>query len=141
MNRNEIGADTPLRLKRAAQIAFPDGGMTASGLRREAQRGRLVIQRIAGKDFTTLRHIEEMRKICRDEQKVRDCGCNQPESTATERSSSKRSGSSAMARSSAALDAARAKLSKLRDGSKTTSTPSQPNEPATVTRLPSPSRT
>jgi hypothetical protein len=30
------------------------GSMTASGLRREAARGRLQIERIAGKDFTTL---------------------------------------------------------------------------------------
>lgn len=57
--------DTPLRLARAAAIAFPGGGMTAKGLRREAQRGRLVIERIAGKDYTTLRDIAEMRKLCR----------------------------------------------------------------------------
>src|SRR5215469_12779468 len=90
---NEIVPDTPLRLKKAAEIAFPVGGMTASGLRQEAKRGRLVIERIANKDFTTLRHIEEMRKQCRDELKARDCGCNQPERTATERSSSKPCGS------------------------------------------------
>src|SRR5262249_9231413 len=63
----------------------------------------------------------EMRKQCRDELKARDCGCNQPEKIATEESSSKPSGSSATVRSSAALDAARAKLSKLRDGSGTIS--------------------
>src|SRR6516164_7905259 len=128
---NEIGPDTPLRLKKAAEIAFPAGGMTASGLRQEAKRGRLVIERIANKDFTTLRHIEEMREQCRNELKARDCGCNQPEKTATETSSSKPSGSSATVRSSAALDAARAKLSKLSDGSGTISTPSQPSASAT----------
>jgi hypothetical protein len=32
-----------LRLSMAAALAFPDGSMTASGLRREAARGRLVI--------------------------------------------------------------------------------------------------
>ena len=41
-----IGLDTPLRLDVAAKAAFPFGDMTASGLRREAQRGRLVIERI-----------------------------------------------------------------------------------------------
>jgi hypothetical protein len=39
-------------------LAFPDGSMSASGLRREAARGRLVIERIAGKDYTTLANIE-----------------------------------------------------------------------------------
>ena len=49
----DIGLDTPLRLDVAARVAFPGGGMTASGLRREAARGRLQIERIAGKDYTT----------------------------------------------------------------------------------------
>lgn len=56
---------TPLRLKIAAELAFPGGGMTASGLRREADRGHLVIERIAGKDYTTLQAIADMRKLCR----------------------------------------------------------------------------
>ena len=49
-----IGPNAPLRLKIAAALAYPDGSMTASGLRREAGRGRLVIERTAGKDYTTL---------------------------------------------------------------------------------------
>ena len=53
--REDIGHDQPLRLAVAAALAFPDGSMTASGLRRESTRGRLVIERIAGKDYTTLR--------------------------------------------------------------------------------------
>ena len=56
--------DTPLRLADAIEFAFPFGGMTVSGLRREASRGRLSIERIAGKDFVTLAAIEEMRKLC-----------------------------------------------------------------------------
>ena len=52
--REDIGHDQPLRLAVAAALAFPDGSMTASGLRRESTRGRLVIERIAGKDYTTL---------------------------------------------------------------------------------------
>lgn len=47
---DEIGPDTPLRLAVAASLAFPDGSMTASSLRREGARGRLVVERIAGKD-------------------------------------------------------------------------------------------
>ena len=50
-----VGPDTPLRLERAAQIAFPGGAMTASGLRKERDRDRLVVEKIAGKEFTTLR--------------------------------------------------------------------------------------
>jgi hypothetical protein len=38
-----VGQDAPLRLSVAAALAFPDGSMTASGLRREAVRGRLMI--------------------------------------------------------------------------------------------------
>ena len=62
---SDIGLDTPLRLDVAARVAFPAGGMTASGLRREAARGRLTIERIAGKDFTTLAAISQMREKCR----------------------------------------------------------------------------
>jgi hypothetical protein len=75
----DIGLDTPLRLDVAARVAFPGGGMTASGLRREAARGRLMIERIAGKDFTTLNAIQEMRKQCRDNPRVRDYGLSQNE--------------------------------------------------------------
>jgi hypothetical protein len=60
-----IRPDTPLRLDVAAALAYPDGSMTASGLRREAKRGRLVIERTAGKDYTTLEHINRMREQCR----------------------------------------------------------------------------
>src|SRR5258708_6152881 len=60
-----IGDDEPIRLSVAAALAFPDGSMTASGLRREAARGRLTIERIAGKDFTTLDEIKRMRELCR----------------------------------------------------------------------------
>ena len=67
-----LTADTPLRLSVAAALAFPDGSMTASGLRREGARGRLVVERIAGKDYTTLANIERMRDLCRVEVKAPD---------------------------------------------------------------------
>src|SRR6516225_11892896 len=72
--REDIGHDQPLRLAVAAALAFPDGSMTASGLRREAARGRLVIERIAGKDYTTLANIELMRQRCRVQPKEPGCG-------------------------------------------------------------------
>jgi hypothetical protein len=70
----KVTPDTPLRLGIAAALAFPDGSMTASGLRREGARGRLTIERIAGKDYTTLANIERMRELCRVEAKVPGCG-------------------------------------------------------------------
>jgi len=38
----DVPLDAPLRLGIAARLAYPDGSMTASGLRKEAGRGRLV---------------------------------------------------------------------------------------------------
>ncbi|MDA9487955.1 hypothetical protein XI08_01645 [Bradyrhizobium sp. CCBAU 11361] len=71
---DNIGPDTPLRLRDAVACAFPFGGMTESGLRREAKAGRLVVERIANKDFTSLRAVEEMRKLCRVEVEGRAFG-------------------------------------------------------------------
>lgn len=62
---SQFDPDAPLRLSIAAKLAFPDGSMTASGLRREAARGRLRIERIANKDFVTLAEIKRMRELCR----------------------------------------------------------------------------
>lgn len=56
---------TPIRLADIIPLAFPHGGMTTSGLRKEAARGNLTIMRMAGKDFTTLADIEEMKRKCR----------------------------------------------------------------------------
>jgi len=71
---DNVHPDDPLRLEEAIKFGFPHGGMTVSGLRREAVRGRLVIEKIANKDFTTLRAIEEMRKLCRVKVEGRACG-------------------------------------------------------------------
>ena len=65
ISRDQVGPDTPLRLAVAAALAYPDGSMTASGLRREAARGHLALERTAGKDYTTLAAIERMRELCR----------------------------------------------------------------------------
>ncbi len=63
----QITPNTPLRLAEAVKIAFPLGGMTVAGLRRERDCNRLVIEKIAGKEFTTLAHIDLMRQLCREE--------------------------------------------------------------------------
>src|ERR1700720_2320882 len=70
----KVTPDTPLRLEIAAVFAFPDGSMTAAGLRREGARGRLTIERIAGKDFTSLANIERMRELCQLHPKELDFG-------------------------------------------------------------------
>src|SRR5437588_11123016 len=114
-SRGEISSETPIRLSVAAALAFPDGSMTVSGLRRECARGRLVIERIAGKDYTTLANIERMRQLCRVEAKVPGCGLNPRDATLGDGSSGVPSTSSGMARPNAALVAAKAKLSKLKE--------------------------
>jgi hypothetical protein len=57
----EIRKHGPLRLDVAAALAFPDGFMTVSSLRKEAA----MWARIAGKDYTTCAAIEQMRELCR----------------------------------------------------------------------------
>lgn len=64
-----LSDDTPLRLKTAARLAFPDGSMTESGLQCEIKRGRLAFEKIANKVYTTLNDIKRMREQCRENQK------------------------------------------------------------------------
>ena len=63
--RPDFDKDAPIRLDRAAKIAFPDGSMTAKGLRKERDKGRLLTEIIAGKEYTTLGAIDRMRELCR----------------------------------------------------------------------------
>jgi hypothetical protein len=106
--RSEVGDDTPLRLAVAAALAYPDGSMTASGLRREAARGRLVIERTAGKDYTTLAGIEKMRALCRVQGNALAYGFD-PRSGTPVRSESGQSGSPETGRAKSA----RAALQKI----------------------------
>src|SRR5215472_1025651 len=108
---SEIGPDTPLRLNRAAKIAFPLGGMTAAGLRREAKRGRLVIERVAGKDFTTLGHIARMRELCRVRSSRQDSIPGQNGETKKESSLTLPPGLSSMAVARSALESTLATFS------------------------------
>lgn len=64
-DRKDIDRNTPLGLQVAARLAFPDGTMSASDLRREAARGRLTIETISDKEFTTLECVDRMRGLCR----------------------------------------------------------------------------
>jgi hypothetical protein len=131
-----IGLDTPLRLNRAVEIAFPEGGMTVSGLRREARRGRLSIEVIAGKQFTTLRAIEQMRDVCRAEARVPDCGFNQRNVTERDDSFTDPHGSSVMERAKSARAALHQSVKGRSKNSQNTS-PKNTNqtEPAAVIPL------
>src|SRR5688572_10008992 len=110
-----LGKATPLRLSIAAKLAFPDGSMKASGLRKEAKRGRLVIERIAGRDYVTLENIERMREQCRVEPKP-SASTSVSESAQQE----KASGSSSTETFRSALGAAKMSANRLKRRSPTT---------------------
>jgi hypothetical protein len=117
--------------------------MTASGLRREAQRGHLVIERIAGKDYTTLNAIEEMRALCRVEGRGHGFGCADPSTIKRAGSPTRQYGSSKTENTDRALDAALMIVEALKQRSQTISPPSTSpkRNPASVHRLTSRSPT
>src|SRR4051812_11799534 len=94
----------PLRLEVAVKLAFPHGGMTVAGLRRERARGNLVTEFIAGKEFVTLHEIEKMRELCRVPAKESVSGLN-PQKSRAAKSSGTPDGSSATVRAKSALAA------------------------------------
>jgi hypothetical protein len=121
---DRIAEDTPLRLNVAAALAYPDGSMTASGLRREAARGRLVVERTAGKDYTTLGAIRTMRDLCRLEARGRDCGSGARAATGGQGCRTTPCGSSETETIKRAQAAARMILQELKGHSPNTSTAS-----------------
>jgi hypothetical protein len=125
---DHIDAGTPLMLRTAAQIAFPDGSMSAGALRREAAAGHLTIYRMAGKDYTTIADIEEMKTKCRVPAKLPASGCDPAGPTEAP------STSSSTEERKLALDAARATLQEPNAPSKATSSKSttRPKPSATV---------
>ena len=108
----EIQQNEPLRLAEAAKIAFPRGGMTVSGLRREIARGRLAVEVIAGKQFTTLADIEKMRQTCRVQAKASDSILEPNGATPPENYTTPPLGQSATEAGKSARDALKAKLQK-----------------------------
>lgn len=113
--REDIAATTPIRLDIAARLAFPDGSIGISSLRREAARGRLRVWRIAGKDMTTLSEIEKMVELCLVPHSPPVSG------SALQPATEKRLGSSSTADASIALAAAKLRVQKLSGGSPSTS--------------------
>jgi hypothetical protein len=67
-----IDENAPVRLEDIIPIAFPAGGITLAGLRKEVARGNLAVEKIAGKLFTTLADIKRMREKCRVKEKDPD---------------------------------------------------------------------
>src|ERR1700730_2190809 len=110
---DQVSPDTPLRLGIAAALAFPDGSVTAAGLRREARRGRLVIERVAGKDYTTLGNIERMREICRVQAKAPDSTFGPRDATPSATSPITQPGSSEMVDATFSQAALQMKLQRL----------------------------
>jgi hypothetical protein len=115
-----IDPDAPLRLSEAARIAFPDGSMSVSGLRKERDRLNLVVEKIAGKEYTTLNRIQTMRDLCRVNPKGHDSTCVPSAVLPQGRSKKLRDGSSSIPDTKKALDAARLIVASLNNGSPNT---------------------
>jgi hypothetical protein len=131
-----VDLNTPLRLDLAVKIAFPFGGMSVSGLRREAQRGRLLLEKIAGKHFVTLNAIERMRELCRDDQNRQGSGSNPRSLTLTANGSATPHGLSETDRAKSARAAIRKTASERKKRSATISPANTASrESATVTHL------
>ena len=99
--------DQPVRLKDAATKFFPDGSMTVSGLRRERDRGNLIVERIANKEYTTRRYVNDMRVKCRATPKEPVSGLNPRSETRMGGSPGAPHGSLGTERTKSALDALR----------------------------------
>ena len=108
---------TPLRLEVAAQLAFPDGSITASALRRMVAAGKLDAELIAGKYYVTLVAIGEMRNRSRVSAGDRDLNSSNTRTACP-------NGSSATASKPLALDAMNATAKALKENLQNTSSKS-----------------
>jgi hypothetical protein len=114
--------DIPYRLPDIIPLAYPHGGMTLTGLRREIARGNLVVEKTAGKFFVTLRAINEMRAKCRVQPKGLDSGSDQLAPTKRPAGSSRtRNGSSSTGLNRSAQDVLEERLTKRSDSLRSTS--------------------
>jgi len=146
LDAREILPNTPLRLPLAACLAFPDGSVSEDLLRAEAKRGRLAVERIGGKLYTTLADIEELRALCRSKPKAPVSGLSEAISARTDDVSPASGSSRTMEGSASALASAQLALADLRQKLRTplpntSSGPGPSRESATVTPLKSGSRT
>ena len=123
-----VDNDTPQRLAVVAE----QFGLTAAALRTEAKRGRLVISRVAGKDWTSVAEVQRMFGLCRVNPEALTYGSGQPASEMT-RAPSGQHGSSKTPDAKSALDSARLSVERLKGRSPTTSPASTPRRAASGT--------
>ncbi|WP_258571300.1 excisionase [Flavimaribacter sediminis] len=118
--------EEPIRMDIAAKIAFPDGTMGVAGLRKERDRGRLVTEMIAGKEYVTLAEIQRMRERCRVHRKAPDLSGDEKAGRRMGISETLPDGTSRTEESDSALAAAKMAAWKLIKNSQPTSPPSTP---------------
>ena len=111
----DINSDKPLRLDIAAKIAFPDGTMGAAGLRKERDKGRLITEMIAGKEYVTLAEIDRMREKCRVQPKVPVSFGGRKAERLTDQSAARQDGTSRTSGSDTALDLAEMTAMRLKN--------------------------
>jgi hypothetical protein len=128
------GERAPMRLLDAARAVMGDSAPSAAWLRKQAGEGRLVIWRIAGKDYTTELAVREMLDQCA----LKGQGSGSGQHT----TKPPQSGLSATEPGRSALDALRQSAKKLRESLANTSPQStNPLASGGVTLFPSRSRT
>src|SRR5581483_5747797 len=130
-----IGPDTPVRLKVAARLFYPDGSMTVSGLRVMINRGLLESELTANKVYVTKSGIERMRERCRENRRAHVSGSSPKSEIRRETSTGNRHGSSETERASSALAALQRTAAELNKPSRNTSQASTPS-PATGDVIP-----
>jgi hypothetical protein len=126
---DNVTPDTMLRLEAAAALGFPDGSMSVAALRREAAAGRLAVYAIAGKHFTTLADIQEMKTSCRVQARGQGSHCSKPKA-------GPRSGTSETGNEPSALAALKATAQRLKENLPPTSPANTTPEPASAAVIP-----
>ncbi|SIT58176.1 conserved hypothetical protein [Mesorhizobium prunaredense] len=123
---SDYHVEAPIRLHLAAKIAFPDGSIGASSLRKERDAGRLTTEIIANKEYTTLAAIERMRELCRVKAKEPALSGGRKAANPTGSSGATQAGTSKITEGELAQDAAEMTLARLRIACKATSRKNTP---------------
>ena len=74
VDRSKITNTTPIRLSLAAELAFPDGSVSAATLRREISTGRLTGWKVGSKLLTSQAEITAWLDRCRVEAEPHQTG-------------------------------------------------------------------
>ncbi|WP_454813831.1 GIY-YIG nuclease family protein [Labrys neptuniae] len=73
-----ITDDTPLQLHIAAELAYPDGSMSVSGLRKGISNGTLTAWKMAGRLYTSLGAIRAMEAAIVLREELASAAANRP---------------------------------------------------------------